>query len=148
MSKNNTQQTQIVARPEFDKLKIQLTKINETALAIQNRQIRIINTANLINSQLKSSIEDNIKDTNTIAQTEQRIKNLQERIDNGKNRLSNIREKFLKLKKLYKWQKEHKNTDENIFNLQSFINCLREKKIYILKNIHKNKKEKNKYRKT
>jgi hypothetical protein len=117
MSKNDTQQTQIVARPEFDKLKIQLTKINETALAIQNRQIRIINTANLINSQLKSSIEDNIKDTNTIAQTEQRIKNLQERIDNGKNRLSNIREKFLKLKKLYKWQKEHKNTDENIFNL-------------------------------
>ena len=114
MSKNNTQQTQIVARPEFDKLKIQLTKINETALAIQNRQIRIINTANLINSQLKSSIENNMKDTNVIAQTEQRIKNLQERIDKGKNRLNNIRDKFLKLKVLYK---EHKEQKENIFNL-------------------------------
>ena len=50
--------TQIVARPEFDKLKIQLTKINEIAFAIQNRQKRIINTANLINSQLKNSIEN------------------------------------------------------------------------------------------
>ena len=107
-------QTQIVARPEFDKLKIQLTKINEIAFAIQNRQIRIINTANLINNQLKSSIENNIKDTNVIVQTEQRIKNLQERIDKGKNRLNNIREKFLKLKKLYKQQKELK---ENIFNM-------------------------------
>ena len=104
-------QTQIVARPEFDKLKIQLTKINEIAFAIQNRQKRIINTANLINSQLKSSIENNIKDTNVIIQTEQRIKNLQERIDKGKIRLNDIREKFLKLKKLYKSQKE------NIFNL-------------------------------
>ena len=113
MSQNNSKQTPIVARPEFDKLKIQLTKINEIALAIQNRQIRIINTANLINNQLKSSIEDNIKDTNIIIQTEQRIKNLQERIDNGKNRLINIREKFLKLKKLYKWQKEYKNKNKN-----------------------------------
>ena len=107
-------QTQIVARPEFDKLKIQLTKINEIAFEIQNRQIRIINTANLINSQLKSSIENNMKDTNVIAQTEQRIKNLQERIDKGKNRLNTIRDKFLKLKKIYKEQKEKK---ENIFNL-------------------------------
>ena len=107
-------QTQIVARPEFDKLKIQLTKINEIAFAIQNRQKRIINTANLINSQLKSSIENNIKDTNVIIQTEQRIKNLQERIDKGKIRLNDIREKFLKLKKIYKQQKEQK---ENIFNL-------------------------------
>ena len=107
-------QTQIVARPEFDKLKIQLTKINEIAFEIQNRQIRIINTANLINSQLRSSIENNMKDTNVIAQTEQRIKNLQERIDKGKNRLNNIRDKFLKLKKLYKQQKEQKG---NIFNI-------------------------------
>ena len=107
-------QTQIVARPEFDKLKIQLTKINEIAFEIQNRQIRIINTANLINSQLKISIENNMKDTNVIAQTEQRIKNLQERIDKGKNRLNNIRDKFLKLKVLYK---EHKEQKENIFNL-------------------------------
>ena len=107
-------QTQIVARPEFDKLKIQLTKINEIALAIQNRQIRIINTANLINNQLKSSIENNMKDTNVISQTEQRIKNLQERIDKGKNRLNTIRDKFLKLKKIYKEQKERK---KNIFNL-------------------------------
>lgn len=107
-------QTEIVARPEFDKLKIQLTKINEIALTIQKRQIRIINTANVINSQLKSSIENNIKDSNVIVQTEQRIKNLQERIDNSKIRLNNIREKFLKLKKLYKKQKEQK---ENIFNI-------------------------------
>ena len=110
--KNN--QTQIVARPEFDKLKIQLTKINEIALAIQKRQIRIINTANLINNQLKSSIENTMKDNNAISQTEQRIKNLQERIDKGKNRLNTIRDKFLKLKKIYKEQKEQK---ENIFNL-------------------------------
>ena len=107
-------QTEIVARPEFDKLKIQLTKINEIALTIQKRQIRIINTANVINSQLKSSIENNIKDSNVIVQTEQRIKNLQERIDKGKNRLNTIRDKFLKLKKIYKEQKEQK---ENIFNL-------------------------------
>ena len=107
-------QTKIVARPEFDKLKIQLTKINEIALAIQNRQIRIINTANLINNQLKSSIENNIKDNNVIFQTEQRIKNLQERIDKGKNRLNTIRDKFFKLKKIYKEKKEKK---ENIFNL-------------------------------
>ena len=106
--------TQIVARPEFDKLKIQLTKINEIAFAIQNRQKRIINTANLINSQLKNSIENNIKDTNVITQTEQRIKNLQGRIDEGKTRLNNIRDKFLKLKKLYKQQKEQKG---NIFNI-------------------------------
>ena len=113
---NNQQnkQPQMIARPEFDKLKIQLTKINEIAFAIQNRQIRIINTANLINSQLKSSIENNIKDTNVIVQTEQRIKNLQERIDKGKIKLNNIRDKFLKLKKLYKEQKEQK---DNIFNL-------------------------------
>ena len=106
-----TNQTQIIARPEFNKLKMQLTKINEIAFEIQNRQIRIINTANLINNQLKDSIENNIKDTNVITQTEQRIKNLQERIDKGKDRLNKIREKFLKLKKLYKSQKE------NIFNL-------------------------------
>ena len=106
-----TNQTQIIARPEFNKLKMQLTKINEIAFEIQNRQIRIINTANLINNQLKDSIENNIKDTNVITQTEQRIKNLQERIDKGKDRLNKIREKFLKLKKLYKSKKE------NIFNL-------------------------------
>ena len=104
-------QTQIIARPEFDKLKGQLTKINEIALEIQQRQIRIINTANLINNKLKNSIEDNIKDTNVITQTEQRIKNLQDRIDRSKIRLSNIREKFLNFKKMYKYQKE------NIFNL-------------------------------
>ena len=104
-------QTQIIARPEFDKLKVQLTKINEIALEIQQRQIRIINTANLINNKLKNSIEDNIKDTNVITQTEQRIKNLQDRIDKSKIRLSNIREKFLNFKKMYKYQKE------NIFNL-------------------------------
>ena len=104
-------QTQIIARPEFDKLKVQLTKINEIALEIQQRQIRIINTANLINNKLKNSIEDNIKDTNVITQTEQRIKNLQDRIDRSKIRLSNIREKFLNFKKMYKYQKE------NIFNL-------------------------------
>ncbi len=46
-----------------------------------------------------------------IVQTEQRIKNLQERIDKGKNRVNKIREKFLKLTKLYKNQKE------NIFNI-------------------------------
>ena len=83
-------------------------------MTIQKRQIRIINTANLINSQLKSSIENNIKDNNVIIQTEQRIKNLHERIDKGKIRLNSIREKFLKLKKLYKQQKEQK---ENIFNI-------------------------------
>jgi predicted transcriptional regulator len=104
-------QTQIIARPEFDKLKVQLTKINEIALEIQQRQIRIINTANIINNKLKNSIEDNIKDTNVITQTEQRIKNLQDRIDKSKTRLSNIREKFLNFKKMYKYQKE------NIFNL-------------------------------
>ena len=104
-------QTQIIARPEFDKLKVQLTKINEIALEIQQRQIRIINTANIINNKLKNSIEDNIKDTNVITQTEQRIKNLQDRIDKSKIRLSNIREKFLNFKKMYKYQKE------NIFNL-------------------------------
>ena len=104
-------QTQIIARPEFDKLKVQLTKINEIALEIQQRQIRIINTANIINNKLKNSIEDNIKDTNVITQTEQRIKNLQDRIDRSKIRLSNIREKFLNFKKMYKYQKE------NIFNL-------------------------------
>ena len=104
-------QTQIIARPEFDKLKVQLTKINEIALEIQQRQIRIINTANLINNKLKNSIEDNIKDTNVITQTEQRIKNLQDRIDKSKIRLANIREKFLNFKKMYKYQKE------NIFNL-------------------------------
>ena len=104
-------QTQIIARPEFDKLKVQLTKINEIALEIQQRQIRIINTANIINNKLKNSIEDNIKDTNVITQTEQRIKNLQDRIDKSKIRLSNIREKFLNFKKMYKYQKEY------IFNL-------------------------------
>ena len=104
-------QTQIITRPEFGKLKIQLTKINEIALEIQQRQIRIINTANIINNKLRNSIEDNIKDTNVITQTEQRIKNLQDRIDKSKARLSNIREKFLKFKKMYKYQKE------NIFNL-------------------------------
>ena len=96
-----TNQTQIVARPEFNKLKMQFIKINEIAFEIQNRQIRIINTANIINNQLKDSIENNIKDTNVIVQTEQRIKNLQERIDKGKNRVNKIREKFLKLTKLY-----------------------------------------------
>ena len=106
-----TNQTQIVARPEFNKLKMQFIKINEIAFEIQNRQIRIINTANIINNQLKDSIENNIKDTNVIVQTEQRIKNLQERIDKGKNRVNKIREKFLKLTKLYKNQKE------NIFNI-------------------------------
>ena len=100
-------QTQIIARPEFDKLKVQLTKINEIALEIQQRQIRIINTANIINNKLKNSIEDNIKDTNVITQTEQRIKNLQDRIDKSKIRLSNIREKFLNFKKMYKYQKEY-----------------------------------------
>ena len=106
-----TNQTQIVARPEFNKLKMQFIKINEIAFEIQNRQIRIINTANIINNQLKDSIENNIKDTNVIVQNEQRIKNLQERIDKGKNRVNKIREKFLKLTKLYKNQKE------NIFNI-------------------------------
>ena len=106
-----TNQTQIVARPEFNKLKMQFIKINEIAFEIQNRQIRIINTANIINNQLKDSIENNIKDTNVIVQTEQRIKNLQERIDKGKNRVNKIRENFLKLTKLYKNQKE------NIFNI-------------------------------
>ena len=113
MNQNNSQ-TQILVRPEFDKLKVQLTKINEIALEIQQRQIRIINTANIINTKLKNSIEDNIKDTNAITQTEQRIKNLQERIDKSKTRLTNIREKFLKLKKLYKKNKTQK---DNIFNL-------------------------------
>ena len=106
-----TNQTQIVARPEFNKLKMQFIKINEIAFEIQNRQIRIINTANIINNQLKDSIENNIKDTNVIVQTEQRIKNLQEIIDKRKNRVNKIREKFLKLTKLYKNQKE------NIFNI-------------------------------
>ncbi len=113
MNQNNNQ-TQILVRPEFDKLKVQLTKINEIALEIQQRQIRIINTANIINTKLKNSIEDNIKDTNAITQTEQRIKNLQERIEKSKTRLINIREKFLKLKKLYKKNKTQK---DNIFNL-------------------------------
>ena len=110
----NNKQTQILVRPEFDKLKVQLTKINEIALEIKQRQIRIINTANVINSKLKNSIEDNIKDTNTITQTEQRIKNLQERIDNSKARVANIREKFLQLKKIYR---KNKNQNDNIFNL-------------------------------
>ena len=101
----NNKQPQILVRPEFDKLKIQLTKINEIALEIKQRQIRIINTANVINSTLRNSIEDNIKDTNVISQTEQRIKNLQERIDKSKTRLVNIREKFHKLKQLYKQNK-------------------------------------------
>ena len=105
---------QILVRPEFDKLKIQITKINEIALEIQQRQIRIINTANKINSQLRSSIEDNIKDTNVITQTEQRIKNLEDRIERGKTRLFNIREKFLKLKRLYK---DNKAQNDNIFNI-------------------------------
>ena len=112
MEQNNNKE-QIVVRPEFDKLKIQLTKINEIALEIQQRQIRIINTANIINNTLKSSIEDNIKDTNIITQTEQRIKNLEDRIEKGKTRLLNIREKFLKLKRLYK---DTKNQKDNIFN--------------------------------
>ena len=101
----NNKQPQILVRPEFDKLKIQLTKINEIALEIKQRQIRIINTANVINSTLRNSIEDNIKDTNVISQTEQRIKNLQERIDKSKTRLVNIREKFHKLKQIYKQNK-------------------------------------------
>ena len=108
------QNTQIIIRPEFDKLKIQLTKINEIALEIKQRQIRIIKTANIINNKLKSSIEDNIKDTNAIVQTEQRIKNLHERIDKAKIRVINIREKFLKLKKLYK---QNQTQNENIFNI-------------------------------
>ncbi len=107
-------QTQILVRPEFDKLKVQLTKINEIALEIQQRQIRIINTANVINSKLKSSIEDNINDVNVINQAETRIKNLQERIAQSKTRLLNIREKFLKLKQIYK---NNKNQKDNISNL-------------------------------
>ena len=110
----NSHQTQILIRPEFDKLKVQLTKINEIALEIQQRQIRIINTANIINNTLKNSIEDNIKDTNVITQTEQRIKNLNERVEKSKTRLIHIREKFLKLKKTYK---ESKNQNDNIFNI-------------------------------
>ena len=104
MDQNNGQ-TQILTRPEFDKLKVQLTKINEIALEIKQRQIRIINTANVINNTLRNSIEDNIKDANVISQTEQRIKNLQERIDKSKTRLANIREKFHKLKQIYKQNK-------------------------------------------
>jgi len=100
MEQNNNQE-KIVARPEFEKLKIELSKINEISLEIQKRQIRIINTANVVNQQLKNAIEYNSKD-NIINQTEQRIKNLQERIDKGKMRLINIREKFLKLKAVYK----------------------------------------------
>ena len=107
-------QTQILVRPEFDKLKVQLTKINEIALEIQQRQIRIINTANVINSKLKSSIEDNINDVNVINQTEQRIKNLQDRINQSKTRLTNIREKFLKLKRIYKNNKNQKNNISNL----------------------------------
>ena len=101
----NNKQPQILVRPEFDKLKIQLTKINEIALEIKQRQIRIINTANVINNTLRTSIEDNMKDANVISQTEQRIKNLQERIDKSKTRLVNIREKFHKLKQIYKQNK-------------------------------------------
>ena len=107
-------QTQILVRPEFDKLKVQLTKINEIALEIQQRQIRIINTANVINSKLKSSIEDNINDVNVINQTEQRIKNLQDRINQSKTRLTNIREKFLQLKRIYKNNKNQKNNISNL----------------------------------
>ena len=114
IEQQNNNQSQIIIRPEFDKLKIQLTKINEIALEIKQRQIRIINTANIINNKLRSSIEDNIKDTNIIAQTEQRIKNLHERIDKDKIRVINIREKFLMLKKLYK---QNKTPNDNKFNI-------------------------------
>ena len=109
----NNKNSQILVRPEFDKLKIQLTQINEISLEIKQRQIRIINTANIINNKLKNSIEDNIKDTNVIIQTEQRIKNLQDRVDKSKTRLTRIREKFLELTKLYK---DNKNQKENIEN--------------------------------
>ena len=105
-------QPQIIIRPEFDKLKTELTKIHETAIKIQNRQIKIINTANDINAKLKASIEANIKDNNVLTQTEERIKVLQGRIDKSKLRLNNIREKILKLKKIHntnKVQKEKNN---------------------------------------
>ena len=117
IEQQNNSQSQIIIRPEFDKLKIQLTKINEIALEIKQRQIRIINTANIINNKLRSSIEDNIKDTNVIAQTEQRIKNLHERIDKDKIRVINIREKFLMLKKLYR---QNKSPNDNKFNISNF----------------------------
>ena len=59
-------------------------------MKIQQRQIQIwiINTVNIINKKLKSSIEE----------TEQRIKNLQYGIDKSKGRLLNISEKRIKLK--------------------------------------------------
>lgn len=59
-------------------------------MKIQQRQIQIwiINTVNIINKKLKSSIEE----------TEQRIKNLQYGIDKSKGRLLNISEKCIKLK--------------------------------------------------
>ena len=59
-------------------------------MKIQQRQIQIwiINTVNIINKKLKSSIEE----------TEQRIKNLQYGIDKSKGRLLNISENCIKLK--------------------------------------------------
>ena len=56
-------------------------------MKIQQRQIQIwiINTVNIINKKLKSSIEE----------TEQRIKNLQYGIDKSKGRLLNISENVL-----------------------------------------------------
>ena len=108
--KNN--QPQIIIRPEFDKLKTELTKIHETAIKIQNRQIKIINTANDINTKLKASIEANIKDNNVLTQTEERIKVLQGRIDKSKVRLNNIREKILKLKKISKTNTTQKENNK------------------------------------
>ncbi len=122
-------QAQLLVRPEFDKLKVLLTKINDTALEIQDRQKRIINTADGINSKLKSSIEDNIKDVNAMTQTEERIKNLQGRIDKSKKRLTNIREKFLKLKELHKKNKAQKEINENKENKENKEIETKEKKI-------------------
>ena len=104
MEQNNNKE-QILVRPEFDKLKIQLTKINEIALEIQQRQIRIINTANLINNKLKSSIDRRFK-IKKIEKEKDKKENIKE-----SSKSTNYIKRFSDIRNFYKSKNIHKNID-------------------------------------
>ena len=88
-----------VIKPELEKLNVKLTEISDIAIGINQRQVNIIDTANKINQNMKSQIEEEISNEKCCEATEERIKVLKERIEKTKSLLGSIKDKMQRLEK-------------------------------------------------
>lgn len=86
-----------IDKDDFNNLKVKIKEVTETAIELDNRQKRIIQTAQSINVTLKNGIDADISRKKAYEESQNKIKFLRNHIDISTKAIAVITEKIKKL---------------------------------------------------